>query len=163
MDNLWAPWRMKFIEDMRAKHAEGSACVFCTTLKSQDSSENLVLHRGAHAFVVMNKYPYTTGHLLILPVRHVSEVYELSAPEQQEMMLLMGKSIQVLRSALHAEGFNCGLNLGKVAGAGILGHVHMHVVPRWAGDTNFLPVFSDTRSMPEYLHETYDRLIGHFA
>lgn len=157
METLWAPWRIKFIEEL---HGKSSGCVFCElALKNGDDEKKLVLHRGKHCFVVMNKYPYNSGHLLVLPYRHVGEISELSQEERLEMMDLSILSIEVLKKAFNVEGFNCGMNLGKVAGAGIADHVHQHIVPRWMGDSNFMPVIGETRSIPEYLEDTYKKLV----
>lgn len=162
VENLWAPWRMQFIEGARSAATNGP-CVFCRLRDAQNDRESLVLHRGKNAYVVLNKFPYNNGHLLIVPNRHVAELHDLSDAEQCEMMALLAKAVQVLRARLGAEGINCGINLGKVAGAGILDHVHVHAVPRWLGDTNFLPVLADTKSLPEYIEKTYDRLSGGFT
>lgn len=159
MNNLWAPWRMEFIEDLKLQKG---GCIFCELTLKGDDRERLVLHRGKTAFVVMNRFPYNNGHLLISPYRHVATIKELKKEEHQEMLELAGESVEIMTRAIEAEGFNCGINLGRAGGAGILDHVHLHVVPRWVGDTNFLPVMSETRSMPEYLKNTYDRLIGGF-
>lgn len=158
MERLWAPWRMQFIEELR----ERSSCIFCELALPGDDKSRLVLHRGKTCFVLMNRFPYNNGHLMVIPFKHVGELSLLSAPEHAEMMELSAKSVEVMRASIGAEGFNLGVNIGKVAGAGILDHVHMHVVPRWVGDANFLPIISDTRSMPEYLEATYDRLVGGF-
>lgn len=159
MSNLWAPWRMKFIEELRDK---GSGCIFCELNQDGDDRERLVLCRLKHTYVVMNKFPYNNGHLLIVPNRHQGKLVEFSPEEQGEMMYLNAHSVEILMENLNAEGVNCGLNLGRAAGAGITDHLHVHVVPRWNGDTNFLPLISDTRSMPEYLEDTYDRLVDRF-
>jgi len=150
---------MQFIEDLKNKKG---GCIFCELALKGDDRERLVLHRGKTSFVVMNRFPYNNGHVLISPYRHVGGIKDLSKDEHQEMMELAGESVEVMTRAIEAEGFNCGINLGKAAGAGIVDHIHLHVVPRWVGDTNFLPVMSETRSMPEYLLSTYDRLIGGF-
>lgn len=155
MEQLWAPWRMQFIQELRDK---GSGCVFCELAQKGDDRERLVLHRGKCCFVLMNRFPYNNGHLLIIPYRHLGALSALEAKEHAEMMQLCAASVDIMGRLLEAEGFNCGINLGKSAGAGIVDHVHMHVVPRWCGDSNFLPVIGDTRSMPEYLAATYDRL-----
>lgn len=157
--NLWAPWRMQFIEDLRNKKQN---CIFCEMLEKGDDRERLILHRGETSYVMMNRFPYNNGHLLIVPNRHVAAIKDLNPKENEEMMRLTGQSIEIMTEMINAEGFNCGINLGKSAGAGIEDHLHMHVVPRWIGDTNFLPIMSDTRSMPEYLTDTYDRLIDGF-
>lgn len=159
MQHLWAPWRMQFIEELRDK---SRGCVFCEHQKDGDDKERLILHRGKTSFVMMNRYPYNNGHLLIIPYRHVAKLSDLNPEEHLEMMGLCAGSADIMSKAIEAEGFNCGLNLGKIAGAGIADHVHMHIVPRWLGDTNFLPVLADTHSMPEYLGQTYDRLIEGF-
>ena len=159
MNNLWAPWRMQFIEDLKNRK---DGCIFCELALPGDDRERFVLYRGKRVFTVMNRYPYNNGHLLITPYRHVSTLRELDGAEHQEMMEQTGEAIEIITRSIEAEGFNCGINLGRAAGAGVLDHVHLHVVPRWVGDTNFLPVMSDTRSMPEYLSATYDRLIGGF-
>ncbi len=159
MGNLWAPWRMKFIEDLRDST---QGCIFCELQHDGDDRERLVLSRLQHTFVVMNKYPYNNGHLLIVPYRHEGRLANLTGEENAELMYLNAQSVEILIEALGADGVNCGINVGKAAGAGITDHVHIHVVPRWNGDTNFLPIMSDTRSMPEYLTETYDRLVAGF-
>lgn len=159
MTNLWAPWRMQFIEDLKNKK---DGCIFCEMAQKGDDRKRLVLHRGKLSYVVMNRFPYNNGHLLITPYRHAGAIKDLTKDEHQEIMELTGTSVEIMQATLEAEGVNCGINLGKAAGAGIVDHFHMHVVPRWVGDTNFLPVMSDTRSMPEYLENTYDRLIGGF-
>jgi len=151
---------MDFIQ--RAHDGLEGECVFCASQKASDAREALVLYKGKSVFVVMNKYPYTNGHLLIIPNRHLAELSELNADEQQEILSLSAKSIEILRENFKAAGFNCGFNFGRAAGAGILDHLHFHIVPRWVGDTNFLPVLSDIRTMPEYLHDTYDRLLPAF-
>lgn len=159
MDHLWAPWRMQFIRELREYRG---GCVFCELGVPGDDRERLVLHRGKFCFVLMNKYPYNNGHVMIIPYRHTGVLADLNPEEHLEMMKLCSESIEVMKKTIEAEGFNCGINVGKVAGAGIDDHVHMHVVPRWNGDNNFMPVIADTRSMPEYLLETYDRLAGGF-
>lgn len=161
MDNLWAPWRMEFILDKRLKEG-GGPCVFCELSKATPNDQNLVLARGKENYVVMNRFPYTNGHLLIVPYQHLAELKDLSQKSHQEICFLASQSMQLLREALKAEGFNCGINVGRVSGCGILDHFHFHVVPRWTGDTNFLPVLSESRSMPEYLSETYQRLEKYF-
>ncbi len=159
MEILWAPWRMKFIEDL--KKTKG-VCIFCEAAQTGDDRERLILYRGNVAYILMNRYPYNNGHLLIVPYRHVPSLKELNATEYREMMELTSHSVEIMKDVMNAEGFNCGINIGRASGAGIVEHIHMHVVPRWVGDTNFLPILSGTRSMPEYLTETYDRLIDGF-
>ena len=159
-DNLWAPWRMEFIKDARQGLKESP---FIEILADSDDRKNLLLYRGELAFVVLNKYPYTNGHLLIMPNAKKAELHDLDSAEHAEMLQLTAAAVQILRKVFNADGVNCGINLGKAAGAGILDHIHMHVVPRWVGDTNFLPVLSNTRCLPEYLDETYQRLHAEFA
>lgn len=150
---------MQFIEEMKNRK---DGCFLCELQQKGDDRERLILCRGEHSYIVMNRYPYNNGHLLISPYRHTGSLKDLSKEERQEIMGLAGESVEIMSKAMEAEGFNLGFNLGKAAGAGVVDHVHLHVVPRWVGDTNFLPIMSDTRSMPEYLHSTYDRLVGGF-
>ncbi|MFH1874949.1 MAG: HIT domain-containing protein [Pseudomonadota bacterium] len=159
MTRIWAPWRMEFIKALREKKGE---CVFCVATQKQEDEQQFILFRGQNIFVMLNRYPYTNGHLLIMPYRHVAELKDLSAQEYQEMMSLTSQAVEIMKKELQADGFNCGFNLGRAAGAGIEDHIHMHVVPRWVGDTNFLPVLSKTRALPEYLSETYKRLVDKF-
>lgn len=159
-DILWAPWRMEFI---RGAKSSKDSCIFCELAASGDiDSEKLVLHRGKSSYVLMNRYPYNTGHLLVIPFSHTGTLSSLSSDEHAEIMRLTSASVEILQKVLGAEGFNCGFNLGRSAGAGIADHLHMHVVPRWVGDSNFMPVIGGTRSMPEYLKETYSELVDSF-
>lgn len=153
MKQIWAPWRMEYI---LSEKEEG--CIFCNKPKEDQDKKNYILHRGRTSFVMMNLYPYISGHLMIAPYRHTPDTTALSQDELTELMAITNKSIEVLKKAISPEGFNVGMNLGKVAGAGIEEHVHIHVVPRWAADTNFMPVFTDTRVIPEGLDETYEKL-----
>jgi ATP adenylyltransferase len=152
-ERLWAPWRLEYIE--RADEQDG--CVFCNAL-ALDDEESLILHRGRGAFVLLNRFPYTSGHLMVAPVRHVGDYGELEDEEALEVHGLTRSALGALAQTYAPQGYNLGWNLGRVAGAGILDHVHLHVVPRWAGDTNFMPVLADTRVMPEALAETRRRL-----
>ncbi len=154
---LWAPWRMAYIEGAR-----GEGCLFCDKPREADDRRNLILYRGPLTYVVMNLYPYANGHLMIVPYRHCADLRQLSPEESLEIMQAAQRSTQVLQRAFRAEGFNIGFNLGKVAGAGIAEHVHLHVVPRWVGDTNFMPVLADTKVMPEYLEVGYEKLYPFF-
>lgn len=146
---------MQFIQELRARTG---GCLFCELPQEGDDRERLILKRGKGAYVLLNRFPYNNGHLMIVPYRHTGSLSELSGQEQAETMHLAAQAVEVLRQTLEAEGFNCGFNIGRPAGAGIIDHVHLHVVPRWTGDSNFLPVLGNTRSMPEYLTDTYDRL-----
>lgn len=150
---LWAPWRMAYIGGTR-----GDGCLFCDKPHEGADRKNLILCRGPLTYVVMNLYPYANGHLMIVPYRHCSDLGQLSSEESLEIMQAAQRCTRILQTALRAEGFNVGFNLGKVAGAGIAEHVHLHVVPRWLGDTNFMPVLADTKVMPEYLEVGYDTL-----
>jgi ATP adenylyltransferase len=154
---LWAPWRMAYIDGAR-----GDGCLFCEKPREADDRTGLILCRGPLTYVMMNRYPYASGHLMIVPYRHCADLSQLSPEESLEIMQSAQRCIQVLQRAFRAEGFNIGFNLGKIAGAGIAEHVHMHVVPRWMGDTNFMPVLADTKVMPEYLEVGYAKLYSFF-
>ncbi len=157
-DLLWAPWRMEFIAGEREP-----GCLFCRTgLRGGDDAGNYVLWRGRLSFVILNRFPYTNGHLMVAPYRHEGSLANLGTAEAAELLGVAGRCTMALQAAFRAEGFNAGFNLGKVAGAGVQDHLHLHVVPRWTGDTNFLPVIGDTRVMPEYLGATYQKLVPYF-
>jgi ATP adenylyltransferase len=157
-DLLWAPWRMEFIAGPREE-----GCFICHAARSDGGdAERLVLFRGRRALVMMNRFPYANGHLMVAPVRHGETLADLSGEEAAEILGLAGRCTTILGSAFGAAGFNLGFNLGKVAGAGVVDHLHLHVVPRWLGDTNFLPVIGETRVMPEYLATTFRKLAPHF-
>ena len=158
MDRIWAPWRMNYIESSKK-----SECVFCQKSQSKKDKKNLVLYRGMETFILMNLYPYTNGHLMIAPYLHTSDVNELAEIANKEIMQFAKDCFNILKSKLGAEGFNFGANLGKVAGAGIDQHIHYHIVPRWNGDTNFMPVISDTKIMIEKLNKTWERLKPEFS
>ncbi|WP_297071186.1 HIT domain-containing protein [Thermococcus sp.] len=153
MKQLWAPWRIKYIRS--PKH---DGCIFCDFPKEKRDREKLILYRGEHAFVIMNNYPYNPGHVMIAPYRHVGKWEDLNDEELLEIMKLSQLVIKALKRAMNPDGFNMGVNLGRVAGAGIDDHVHLHIVPRWNGDTNFMPVVDDTKVIPESLEETYNEL-----
>lgn len=154
MERIWAPWRIDYV--LKNEREEG--CIFCTKPASDRDEENLIVHRGQGAFTMMNKFPYNNGHLLIVPYSHVSDICSLSEQENSLLVREVCRAITVLKSAMKAEGFNVGLNLGEVAGAGIEEHVHYHVVPRWSGDTNVMPVLADIKVIPEHLLSTCERL-----
>ena len=154
MKTMWAPWRMEYI--LAGKEA---GCVFCKALGEQD---DLTLFKGTSTLVVMNKYPYINGHLLVAPVRHIPELGHLSRDEMANILKMVENAIQVLKKVMRPDGFNVGLNLGKVAGAGVEEHLHFHIVPRWLGDTNALTVFADVRVIPEHLQTTLNNLKPHF-
>jgi ATP adenylyltransferase len=155
LNHLWSPWRMTYIQNDRKE----DGCVFCNVLAEQDGTSNLVVYRGQRAFVILNRYPYTSGHLMIVPNDHVSSLQNLNAEARAELMELATKSLQILNDEYHPQGYNLGMNLGEVAGAGIAEHVHMHIVPRWSGDTNFMSTTAETRVLPEALEETYMRIL----
>lgn len=157
MKQLWAPWRLEYIV---AEKEEG--CIFCRFPQENDDERRLILCRGTQAFVIMNAYPYSNGHLLIAPYRHVANISELSDEENLEIMQLAQKSCAVLCDVCRPDGFNIGINVGTAAGAGIADHIHMHVVPRWNGDTNFMPVLADVKVIPEALQATYAKLKAKF-
>jgi ATP adenylyltransferase len=161
MKLLWAPWRMTYLQCKDERPEDG--CVFCVGDKVEKDVCRLLLYRGRTAFVMMNKYPYTNGHLLIAPYRHISDIIDLSEEESAEMHRLLVMSRKVLQEAIMPQGFNVGMNLGRIAGAGIADHLHMHLVPRWMGDTNFMPVFADVRVIPQHLEETYGLLTEGFT
>ena len=151
MRQLWAPWRLAYVQS--ADELEG--CVFCVAAHGDDA---LVVHRGERAFVVLNKYPYASGHLMVAPLRHEADFGELSPEEAVEIHRLASAALGALAESMRPQGFNLGWNLGRIAGAGVLDHVHLHVVPRWAGDTNFMPVLADVKVLPEALEETRAKL-----
>jgi len=160
MEALWAPWRMDYIL-AAAQKEEG--CIFCSRLKKNNDQQNLVLWRSQTAAVFLNRFPYNNGHLMVLPIRHLAEMKALDQDEVKEIHQLATLSLAALKRALNPDGFNLGLNLGRVAGAGILDHLHWHIVPRWNGDTNFMPVIAETKVMPEHLQAVYQRLRQAFA
>jgi ATP adenylyltransferase len=154
MKTMWAPWRIEYILGAKEK-----GCVFCNALSVNDE---LTLYKGKSTLVVMNKFPYINGHLLVAPVRHLSTLSELDQTEMGVLLATVEQSVAVLKKVMHPEGFNIGLNLGRVAGAGIEEHLHFHIVPRWSGDTNALAVFADVRVIPQHLQETFALLKPHF-
>jgi ATP adenylyltransferase len=154
-EQLWAPWRLEYIKAAD----EESGCIFCAALAGDDE-ERLVVHRGERAFVLLNKFPYASGHLMVAPARHVGEYADLDDAEAVEIHRLTRAAMGALGQLYAPQGYNLGWNLGRTAGAGVLDHVHLHVVPRWAGDTNFMPVLADVKVLPEHLAETRHRLAG---
>ena len=153
MKRLWSPWRMEYLTVERPR-----GCVFCLPEPAERDAENLVLLRGERAFAMLNRYPYNPGHLMVIPYVHVPSIEDLPAETLTEMMLLVNRCLGALRRAMAPDAFNVGANLGRVAGAGIADHVHIHVVPRWEGDTNFMPVLADVRVIPELLADTYRKV-----
>jgi len=158
MDYLWTPWRYQYV----TTSGEPGECVFCVAGRSTDDHAHFVVHRGSHNFVILNRFPYTSGHVMVVPYAHVANLDDLPAETSAEMMSLSRECVKRLREIYHPEGLNLGMNLGKCAGAGIAGHLHMHVLPRWTGDTNFMTVTAETRVLPEILEATWERLRAAF-
>jgi ATP adenylyltransferase len=158
MDFLFTPWRYAFVTSVH----EAAGCVFCELLQAHDDQKSLIVHRDKHCFVILNAYPYTSGHVMVVPYKHVDQLQLLSAEAAQEMMVLTQRLEGILRELYHPDGLNLGMNLGKAAGAGIAGHIHMHVLPRWVADANFISVIGETRVLPEDLATTYNRIRSKF-
>jgi ATP adenylyltransferase len=154
MDYLWTPWRYRYIADA----SKDSGCIFCEAIAANDDKKMLVVFRGAQNYVILNRYPYTSGHVLIVPYEHVGDLAAVDAGTLSEMMLLAQRVKGALEKGYHPEGYNLGMNLGKAAGAGVLGHLHLHVLPRWCADSNFMTVTGETRVEPEDLATTYEKL-----
>lgn len=154
---VWAPWRIEYIRGEKA-----GECFLCRMFAETKDRENLILFRGATCAVTMNRFPYNSGHLMVAPTRHIAQLDELSADEDREFSDLTKRAVAALRAALQPEGFNIGINLGQVAGAGLADHLHRHIVPRWNGDTNFMPVLGGPRVIPEALDATYEALVKEF-
>jgi ATP adenylyltransferase len=153
MKHLWSPWRLEYLIAPKSDD-----CIFCAAALSDEDRENLVLLRGERAYLILNRYPYNNGHFLVVPYAHTPSLEDLEPPTLTEMMLLLNRGLAALRATMAPEGFNIGANLGAVAGAGIEEHVHIHAVPRWGGDTNFMPVVGDTRVVPQTWCQTYEML-----
>jgi ATP adenylyltransferase len=160
LQRLWTPWRMAYI---RGEGKDVGGCPFCVLPAGDDDAEALILARGEHAYAILNAYPYNPGHLMAVPYRHVSALADVSADELHEMADLCQAGVRALEATSGAKAFNIGINVGALAGAGIADHIHQHVVPRWGGDTNFMPVIGQTRVLPELLEETYQRLAPAFG
>lgn len=158
MKQLWAPWRMVYID----RDSIETGCIFCNRSGVQELRQALVLARTAHSIVMLNKYPYNNGHLLVAPQQHEKELSKLSVSEHADLNEALRRTVDVVHGVLTPSGINLGMNLGKCAGAGVEDHLHWHVVPRWEGDTNFMPVIAETRVMPQHLLDSYDRLAPHF-
>jgi ATP adenylyltransferase len=160
MENIFAPWRVPYIKSVERP----GGCFFCQYLADppEKDRENLVLHRGEHAFVLLNRFPYTGGHLMIALNRHDVDFTDVREDETVEIMALARQAVRALRRTLHCHGANVGWNVGRAAGAGVADHLHLHAVPRWEGDTNFVPVLSDVRVIPQALEDIYDELLPHF-
>jgi ATP adenylyltransferase len=157
MDRLWSPWRYRYVSKKGLEE-----CIFCVNIASNDDKAHYILHRAEKNFVLLNLYPYTAGHLMIAPYAHVPSLSETEPSTLQEMMLLAQRAEVALRKVYDPKGFNIGLNIGESAGAGIAGHIHMHVLPRWPGDANFMTTIAETRVLPEDLDTTYAKLLESF-
>jgi ATP adenylyltransferase len=162
MDRLWAPWRMKYIKESLDKPEDG--CIFCAkpTEPRESDRKNLILYKGVHAFVMLNAFPYNNGHLMVIPYKHTSSMDDIDAAAASELWELLAKSRMALAKAFKPDGFNIGINLGRTAGAGIDTHLHVHIVPRWNGDCNFMPVIGETKVISQSLEDAYDALKGFF-
>ncbi|HUS07302.1 MAG TPA: HIT domain-containing protein [Bryobacteraceae bacterium] len=158
MDVLWSPWRYKYVSSA----SPGDSCIFCMKAAENKDRENHILYRGQYNFVLLNAFPYTSGHLMVVTFRHIATLEAATAEEADEMFRLVRLAEKHLRAAYHAPGFNIGMNIGAVAGAGVAGHIHAHVLPRWAGDVNFMTTVGETRVLPESLEATYDKLVAEF-
>lgn len=158
MEHIWTPWRYTYIKNVD----NNPGCVFCTLLSEGDDRTNLIVYRGELNFVVLNLYPYTSGHLMVIPYQHEKSLALLDLATTSELMELTKRTEVALQEEYHPDGFNIGLNIGRAAGAGVREHLHLHVVPRWGGDANFMTAIGETRVVPEDLHTTYEKLVKHF-
>jgi ATP adenylyltransferase len=156
MQHLWAPWRMEYILDANDQAQEG--CIFCSLPRAQADRDHLILWRSRRAFVILNKFPYNPGHLMVVPYTHTADLDVLVPDELTDLMLSLRHAVGCLQRAMTPDGYNIGINLGRTAGAGIPAHVHYHVVPRWDGDHNFMPIIAETKVIPQHLLRTYDQL-----
>ena len=156
MDKLWAPWRVKYVTKILAKTKK---CVFCQILREKNDHKNYIFLRTKYSFAVLNIYPYNNGHILVMPYRHVNDIDKLSGAELQDMMALLNKAKKLLNKILKPKGYNIGINIGRAAGAGFPGHVHVHIVPRWYGDVNFMPVLANTKIISQSLRTLWKQLI----
>lgn len=154
MERIWAPWRMTYVSN----ETHESGCIFCLAVEGDNDRERLVLARSEYSLIMLNRYPYTCGHLMVAPLRHTAEMNDLNDLELLDLMHAVRRSCNLLREVVSPDGLNVGINLGKAAGAGIEEHLHIHIVPRWNGDTNFMSVVGDVRVIPDGLMESYDRL-----
>jgi len=154
---LWAPWRMEYILSEKS-----GDCILCLDKDKSNDKKRLVLYRSSQSFVILNRYPYNNGHLMVAPLAHIANIEDLNSEASLDMFQLLQESIKILRTCLKADGFNIGINIGRVGGAGVEEHLHIHLVPRWNGDTNFMAVLNDVRIMPEYLEDSYNKLYPYF-
>ncbi len=154
MDYLWTPWRYAYVSSAD----RATSCIFCDKPRENDDRKNYIVHRGEHCYIILNAFPYTSGHVMVVPYAHLDQLDKLPREAAHEMMDLSQRMESVLRKAYNAEGVNLGMNIGKCAGAGVAGHVHMHVLPRWTADANFMTVVGETRVLPETLEQTYEKI-----
>ena len=157
MKQLWAPWRMEYVNSEKSDE-----CIFCSLSKESNDAKNYILHRGQSVFIIMNIFPYNSAHLMVSPFQHIGCLTKLNVAESKEMTQLTHRCIEILRAAINPDGFNIGYNIGKAGGAGYDEHIHCHIVPRWIGDTNFMPVLAETKVHPEHLKATYNKLLPYF-
>ena len=158
MERIWAGWRMKYVVEGTGDAEEGEGCFLCRLPSRDDDASHLILDRSERSFAIMNLYPYNTGHTMVAPYRHVADLEDLSSDDLSDLMALVQRVVVATKDAMSPDAFNIGMNLGRAAGAGVPGHLHVHLVPRWAGDTNFMPVLGDTKVMPESLDDTYRKI-----
>lgn len=161
MERLWSPWRMEYIESAKGQE-EQAGCFLCDLPVKGDDEAACIVKRGDRGFVILNAYPYNPGHLMVAPFRHVGDLESLEGPELFELGALLRDAVAALREEMEPQGYNVGMNLGRVAGAGVPDHLHWHVVPRWNGDTNYMPVIGQTRVLPELVADTYRKLVPRF-
>ena len=156
MDRLYAPWRMAYVDQPQKEQTSpgASGCIFCDKAAAHDDDRNLIVHRAERAFVLLNLFPYNNGHLMVVPYRHTADLADLDQPTLLELMTLARQAQAALGRAFHPDGYNLGMNLGQAAGAGIADHLHLHIVPRWGGDTNFMPVLADVKVLPDSLESS---------
>jgi ATP adenylyltransferase len=157
---IWAPWRLAYVKDASKDNEE--QCIFCAKPQAEDDEANLIVHRGELCFVILNLFPYTNGHLMVAPYEHIGRIQDMPSETTAEMMALAQAAMDRLESVYDPHGYNVGFNQGRVAGAGVEHHIHLHVVPRWGGDTNFMPVIADTKVMPQSIEQSYEALKGTF-
>lgn len=159
MKTLWAPWRMEYIE---GKAGRGGGCIFCAAQEQSHSAADLILYRDGALVVLMNRFPYANGHLLVAPARHIADLGDINGEEHVAISAMLSRCTAILRKTLQPDGFNLGLNLGEVAGAGLASHLHWHIVPRWHGDHNYMTVLAEVRTIPEHIEKTFARLLPAF-
>jgi ATP adenylyltransferase len=158
LDKLWSPWRSKYIESFKPGAIKEEGCLFCRVIEEVNDEKNFVIHRSERSIIIMNLFPYNSGHLMVIPKQHASTFNELDEETCTECMKNMNLGMNIINDAIHPHGFNIGANIGRVAGAGIEDHVHFHIVPRWTGDSNFMPIINDVKVISEAMEDTYRKL-----